>query len=954
MRISRWKFYISALLTAVFIYQCLLIYTSTLPRKAEEPVIKTRADGSKLNPLDVVLITDTSGLSKTIGTDTSKGFQDAINASAITDYVRLVARDDKGKVEATAALADGSASGFQTLAIIGPTAPEGYNAVRQAANEGGVVSISPIGNPTDKPNGAFTFSMQSDTKLRGQMLGRFLQRIEPKTNITRLVPESSAPDGLWAGVLQSYKDVSGQQLDITPWKLEMSPDALKEAVSQNMAYDAIVVSLPMKNAIDAVRQFKLFGYTGKIILEGDSSLEEFSRNFQSEPREKIQPGYFSDDLLSLVPFTTAIGNAESQKYITDFRQKFNSEPSWAYAYGYDAGLLISNFIKTELQKGTLDLKNPDAMRAGLQKFLKSTNDSDQIINGFTGSLKFDTAGRRSLPPSAVIFNKRKHLPYYIQFSTEPGLSINHTNDQNFISIGEIGYGLIPVVYTGFQIISVNDVDFDKGQFTTTFDIWLKSKDPVDVSELEFIGLVGDLKSKQLVEETSTKTSIFRRYRVTGQFNFTPRPADVLLDRTNIVLSFRHKSLSQENLKFVIDPDFNEINNRQEQHIRQRINLSAFDVVSSFMSTDKQIVSAPGDPRSVSGFISFSQSSYQAQIGRRNSSMTSYLASRLGNDNLYFSFYMATSILVSLLIASLAIKSRKLSILFQIAIAGTAFLSETALFISPIIDNISPDFLPGMRIVYAAFEIFSIVRVFDIGLIGAMESQIDEQRVQPVILFIIRFALYFMGIAYFYTVTINKDIVAVLATFSVALTVVGLALRELIFDAIAGVAMAGDRHLEVGQWVNLRTRDRSISGVVQGLGWRFVRIKSRDEQTHFVPNSAVVTQILSNLSLSDGFTRVEIPFEMSALSDFSAISPRILQTVNAHIANFDGVDQRRESKVLLTSLENETLLCSIQIYFSSDRSIDRLKTTVLDAIRIVLTENNAFSHIEFGRMATASL
>ena len=123
-------------------------------------------------------------------------------------------------------------------------------------------------------------------------------------------------------------------------------------------------------------------------------------------------------------------------------------------------------------------------------------------------------------------------------------------------------------------------------------------------------------------------------------------------------------------------------------------------------------------------------------------------------------------------------------------------------------------------------------------------------------------------------------------------------------------------------------------------------------TDFVPNSSIATQILSNLSLSDGYTRVEIPFEMSAEINFNEIRSTILDAVKANIVNTDGVDRNREPRVLLTSLHDKTLVCVVQIHYSADRSVDSLRTDVLDAVRQVLKEQNGFS--EFNHSSSSGI
>jgi small-conductance mechanosensitive channel len=220
-------------------------------------------------------------------------------------------------------------------------------------------------------------------------------------------------------------------------------------------------------------------------------------------------------------------------------------------------------------------------------------------------------------------------------------------------------------------------------------------------------------------------------------------------------------------------------------------------------------------------------------------------------------------------------------------------------------------------------------------------------VQPVLNFLIRFGLYFAAIGFYYTIVLGRELLPILATFSVLLTVFGLALREMIFDAIAGVAISADGNLATGQWVSIRARDRNIHGVVQALGWRYLEIRSRDEQVHFVPNSIVATQILSNLSLSNGFSRIEVPFVMSAGSDVPEILPLILNAVEKTLEGNPWVNHERPIKIVVGDLEDDRLRCTVQVYYAPSQSVDTLRTTVLQAVQSVLSAQRAFSMTPLG-------
>jgi len=131
------------------------------------------------------------------------------------------------------------------------------------------------------------------------------------------------------------------------------------------------------------------------------------------------------------------------------------------------------------------------------------------------------------------------------------------------------------------------------------------------------------------------------------------------------------------------------------------------------------------------------------------------------------------------------------------------------------------------------------------------------------------AIFAAVFAAYYTNVLGRDFLPILATSSVLLTVVGLALRELILDAVSGISLSVEQSLKVGHWILLRTKEQTLHGVIEVMGWRNVRMRSRDDQIHFVPNSLIFQTILTNFSMMKGYTRVEIPFEVSSRADLSS-------------------------------------------------------------------------------------
>ena len=913
-------------------------------------IVERRTDGEKLAPLDVVLITDTSGPTQFIGKDMGAGFEDAIRAGGADRDVRMVIRNDEGRAAAAVALAQGSAAGFHTLAIVGPTEPMGFAGVRDAANEGAVVALAPIGNTTETANGDWMFTLQPGAFKNGFMLGRMVQRITDGPAIVQLVADGTSDEGFWNGLVSSYRDVrsngnvsSSNQSRLT-WPAQPTESAVDELISRAIYSDAIVISLPMDAAVIAVKQLRDFGYAGPIMTEGESSLEFFAQRFKDEPREALKLGFYSNGIVSLVPFTPSVASSESQRFINMYRGEHDgNDPSWAYAYGYDAGLLISSFIADQKAQGTFSLENPGAMQQALQKFLKTLQGSNRKTTGFTGGLDFSAGNQRTISPKLVVYGERQQIPYAIQISNAPRLPLNTLRNPDAIRIDALEYPLIPVVRIGMNIRELNNVNFDTGTFEAAVDIWFKSASAMQIEDFLFLNQVGNLKSATIENEQLSEEVYYRRYLVRGVFRFNPSPSDLILDGTSLPISLRHRILTQEQLTFVVDP---------EMYRRDLIVSSAgnrdgwadgFRPDRSVLAVDDRTDKALGNPTGNAGILNYSIANFRVDLKRNTSTMTSQLVSSLGANDVQRLFVLLALLYLAGAIIWVIRPHLVLEVFCTILLVLALVFSETALFSATTSYAWSVEFLSAIRHGYDFLMIFTIARGLDLAALITAHGRRINRKVQPVVMFLLRFALYLGAVAVFYTGVLGRDILAILATTSVVLTVVGLALRELIFDAVAGIAIAADDDLKTGLWINLRARDLVITGVIDHLGWRALCIRSRDGVLHYVPNSIVATQALSNLLPGQGGTRFDIPFFMDARADVTALLPRLGRAVHDEIFELEGVDAEKSMRVIIDSIENDRVRCMVQVYYSQAFSTDTLRTRVLDRIRLELIACKALPH-----------
>jgi hypothetical protein len=181
-----------------------------------------------------------------------------------------------------------------------------------------------------------------------------------------------------------------------------------------------------------------------------------------------------------------------------------------------------------------------------------------------------------------------------------------------------------------------------------------------------------------------------------------------------------------------------------------------------------------------------------------------------------------------------------------------------------------------------------------------------------------------------------------------LTVVGLALRELILDALGGITIGLEGAVKPGDWVHINAQDHGISGVIEELGWRNVRIHSRDGLVHFIPNSILIQKTVSNASSSGGYERVEIPFGISPVANLQHIIQVVTVGIGELLTDNSSVDHTRPIRLVCEKIESRGVQINAQIFYRADQSSDHLSTIVLELVNRLLREHHAlpFMSIEF--------
>ena len=247
-----------------------------------------------------------------------------------------------------------------------------------------VPGLVPISPPSMHQKEKWIFALQPSQERQGEFVSNLLLKAQ-KTNSTAFVVfESDIKNGYAAGFQKVFSKFGKNNFALKIWPKTNDKEAIAQLVKSLSTFDYVAFSLPVDDAVQLVRALKDANYTGQLIGFGGASLPNFPERFNQFPKEQLAPGFYTNGLMSVTPFIPSMANERAREFINDYQRRYQANPSWAYAYGYDAGYLLSTFIE-KLKQETPEWKKlpPDEVRKNFQGYLASLNKGQGNDGAFT-------------------------------------------------------------------------------------------------------------------------------------------------------------------------------------------------------------------------------------------------------------------------------------------------------------------------------------------------------------------------------------------------------------------------------------------------------------------------------------------------------------------------------------------------------------------------------------------
>lgn len=146
---------------------------------------------------------------------------------------------------------------------------------------------------------------------------------------------------------------------------------------------------------------------------------------------------------------------------------------------------------------------------------------------------------------------------------------------------------------------------------------------------------------------------------------------------------------------------------------------------------------------------------------------------------------------------------------------------------------------------AIFYSFGWLLARGFGLLVARKRTATGRRRAPRLLQeLVSVALFTIATMLTLGLLLGRSAGGVLASSGLIIAILGFAIRNVLADVLAGIALGLEAPFRIGDWVEF---DSTTTGRVTEIGWRTTRILTADDTYMILPNSQISRQMLTNYS-----------------------------------------------------------------------------------------------------------
>jgi potassium efflux system protein len=642
--------------------------------------------------------------------------------------------------------------------------------------------------------------------------------------------------------------------------------------------------------------------------------------FVSEVQGTLPPGdpaaTITNGMFVTTPLLFDTATEVAQNFRTDYLNRHGTAPDWVAALAYDATTLAVDGVLADFggaaratEETAEELASVDQLRAAVRGFLVGFDHPERARRVVGGERYFGPNGANTTPVQIGLYNGSSMISALTQL--QPILERGVSGYLDLVREGKVLYvndGFMyktNVVYTGVQLLNVEEVREDQGEQSVVVDgrhridflIWFRYRGDFAPQDIVFLNAV-----EPISLETPDKSGVdgdlkYESYRVSGifktEFADFKHPYGTVLTG----IGFHHRLLSRNNLMYVTDvlgmglfgsdvpatltdvADPASGEGAGDDGWFSFLGLDQIDLAAFLgeggtgdplldglrerrvfagipdMQADRAWISqevfegtGEGDPAFI-GFGKQAPDFTRIDLGVILGPSSIDPASAVPYNWIVYVMILA---LVALLFASVMDRKdrgqfwRFQTLGIRVIAWPLLLISASTLVLDYSAQNL-PDAVTDMLVLFWESLWWLIpARLLAISLERFIWVPVEEKsgrRIPNVVRLFAAGSIYLLAIFGIVAFVFDQHLTSLLATSGLLAMIIGLAIQANIANIFSGIVLNIERPFKVGDWVMI---DETI-GKVTDITWRTMRLLTRDGMHVSIPNGQVSEAMIHNFS-----------------------------------------------------------------------------------------------------------
>jgi branched-chain amino acid transport system substrate-binding protein len=261
---------------------------------------------------------------------------------------------------------------------------------------------------------------------------------------------------------------------------------------------------------------------GPFTAVGYSSLatDDLCRMFEGRENNHKGPDYYTDGFTVAAPQLGDVAGYEQTVFADRYEARYGSEPSPEAVRWYEGARLIVQAIAAEGVTGS----DRASERRRIRDWLAARKDRQSAALGVAGPFYFDKEHNAQRGISVGVFYDGRLMSAPVQFTPVdapgqvPGLD-NLSANGMVIDANGTKYVKTPVVYSGIELNTLDNIDVRANTFQADFFLWFRYQDELnlDPHEVEFPTVISSATLGKEVERRKRDGFTTVTYHVKGVF-----------------------------------------------------------------------------------------------------------------------------------------------------------------------------------------------------------------------------------------------------------------------------------------------------------------------------------------------------------------------------------------------------------------------------------------------------